>query len=257
MNASRLSTEQLKIHIAGRNICQQLTLNIQPGEVWGVLGGNGSGKTTLLHTLAGLRDADSGQVCLNGTPLKSLSAREKARCCGILLQDDENAFPATVIETVLQGRHPHLSLWQWESADDEQRAINALRDVNLLASEDALVSELSGGERQRVRIATLITQAPDIWLMDEPTNHLDLHHQVRLLSHLTTRIKAAEQTLLMSLHDLNLAWRFCDKVILLLPDQEPCTGNTVDLLVPEQLERLYQHPIHCLDTQQGKVFVAA
>ena len=252
-----LSTHQLKIRIGNKQICTGLSAGIQAGEVWGLLGGNGAGKTTLLHTLARLRKPDSGQILYKNELLSGINSRKKARMCGILLQDDESQFPATVMETVLQGRHPHLSLWQWEGEDDEQIALDALIKTDLAEHKDKNVTQLSGGEKQRLKIATLLVQNPDILLADEPTNHLDLPHQINLLKLLTDRVRSNSQTLLMSLHDLNLVWRFCDKVILLYPDREPETGNTVDLLIPDHLEALYQHPIHCLDTDKGRLFVAA
>lgn len=256
-----LAAQQLGVKIAGKTICQDLDLELKAGEIWGILGGNGAGKTTLLHTLAGFREPDHGQVLIEQTPIKQIKAKHRAQKLGFLLQDEKNAFPATVLETALQGRHPHLGHWQWESVEDEKIALQALEQVGLTDYAERTLDRLSGGERQRLKIATLLVQDPKIWLLDEPANHLDLHHQISLLTLLKEQTKQQQGCLLMSLHDLNLAWRFCDKLIFLYPDDSTREhkveqGDKASLLQAEKLQHLYQHPIHCLDTAQGKVFIA-
>ena len=256
-----LAAQQLGVKIAGKTICQNLNLELAEGEVWGILGGNGAGKTTLLHTLAGFREPDHGQVLIERIPIKQIKAKHRAQKLGFLLQDEKNAFPATVLETALQGRHPHLGHWQWEGAEDEKIALQALEQVGLTDYAERTLDRLSGGERQRLKIATLLVQNPKIWLLDEPANHLDLHHQISLLTLLKEQTKQQQGCLLMSLHDLNLAWRFCDKLIFLYPDDSSLAhkveqGDKAALLQAEKLQHLYQHPIHCLDTEQGTVFIA-
>ena len=254
-----LAVENLTISIAGKTLCRNWQLALSPGEIWGILGGNGAGKTTLLQTLAGLRAPDQGTVLLKDTPLGQLKHRQRAQQLGFLLQDDSNAFPATVLETALQGRHPHLGVFSWESCQDEALAIAALKRVALDHCLQRSIDHLSGGERQRLKLATLMVQNPRIWLLDEPTNHLDLHHQVALLEPLIADVKSNAGTLLMSLHDLNLAQRFCDKLILLFPvddqGENPISGDKTALLCEPILQRLYQHPIRRLDTEAGPVFL--
>ncbi len=256
-----LTGSNLTISIGGKTLCQNWQINLKAGEVWGILGGNGAGKTTLLHTLAGLRKADQGDVLLQGKPLQQLKNRQRAQQLGFLLQDDSTAFPATVLETALQGRHPHMGHFSWESSEDETIAMAALEQVGLTDYCQRNIDQLSGGERQRLKIATLLVQQPKVWLLDEPANHLDLHHQVSLLEHLIDSVKAQSGTLLMSLHDLNLAQRFCDKLILLFPSDKngsgPEMGIKEALLTEEKLQRLYQHPIRRLTTEAGPVFIPA
>lgn len=252
-----LEAVQLSVCIGGKTICQQFDLQLNAGEIWGILGGNGAGKTTFLQSLAGFRALEQGQVRLLGTALDQLSPRARAQRLGFLLQDDQSQFPATVLETVLQGRHPHLGFWQWESEQDYQVARQALQQVGLLDFAQRPIEQLSGGERQRLKVATLLVQQPKIWLLDEPANHLDLHHQIELLTLLTAQVKAMQGSLLMSLHDLNLAQRFCDRLILLYPDQAPEQGAAEALLTEDKLSQLYQYPIRRLETEIGQVFVAA
>jgi len=250
-----LETSQLDIHIGTTRVCHQLALHLNAGERWAILGRNGAGKTTLLHTLAGLRRPDSGAVRLGGKPLETLPRRRIARQVGVLLQDHLDAFPASVMETVLIGRHPYLGALQWEGPEDYALARAALLAVGLDEMENRNVATLSGGERRRLGIATLLTQDPALWLLDEPTNHLDVHQQIRILDLLQSRSQAEQKTLLLVMHDLNLALRYCDRFLLLFGAGETAQGSADEVLTRPVLERLYGHPMHALDGPRGPVWL--
>lgn len=249
-----LEARNLVVDIPGRRDAMPFSARIEPGQRWGVLGPNGAGKTSLLHTLAGLRAPRSGSVLLDGKPLTALSRRDIARALAVIFQERQDGFPATVFETALIGRHPFLSLWQRERADDIALAQQALEKMSLTALQDRLVTTLSGGERQRVAIATALTQSPSIWLVDEPTNHLDLHHQVAVMKLLSEQ---AEQgaSVFMCLHDVNLAARWCDHLLLLYPNGELCFGPAEKMLIPDALERLYGQKLAVADVGGAPVFV--
>ncbi|BCB07531.1 ABC transporter ATP-binding protein [Vreelandella venusta] len=251
---SRLVTQDLIINVPGRGDGTALNIAIEPGQVWGVLGPNGAGKTTLLHTLAGLNAPRSGQVLLGEQPLETLSRRQVAQMLGVVFQERLDGFPATVLETALIGRHPYLSPWQMEGADDYAQAEAALERLDVAHLRDRLVSTLSGGERQRVAMATVLTQAPSIWLADEPTNHLDLHHQSAVMA-LMAQQAAQGSTVMMCLHDLNLAARWCDHLLLLYPSGEACWGARDSMLVPSALERLYHQRLAVVEVEGAPVFV--
>lgn len=251
---NRLTAHELVIDVPGRSAGRALTLDLEPGQVWGVLGPNGAGKTTLLHTLAGLRAPRRGEVRLDGEPLTALSRRRVARALGLVFQERHDGFPATVRETALIGRHPWLSPWQMEGSEDIRLAEAALERLDVAHLGDRLVNTLSGGERQRLAIATVLTQGPAIWLADEPTNHLDLHHQTAVMALLAEQA-AAGHAVLMCLHDLNLAARWCDQVLLLYPDGEACWGPRDAMLVPGALERLYGQRLVTAMVDGAPVFV--
>ncbi|MBI5460953.1 MAG: ABC transporter ATP-binding protein [Gammaproteobacteria bacterium] len=238
-----LALHQVNVSIGNVAVCRALDVVFNPGECWAILGRNGTGKTTLLHTLAGLRVADSGAVLLDGTPITQQPRRHIAQHLGLLPQDSHDPFPATVLETALLGRHPHLSLWGWETAKDRALAHAALAQVGLEQWDAREVATLSGGERRRVALATLLTQDPDILLLDEPTNHLDLHHQVALLDLLAHQAREQRKTVIMVLHDLNLAARFADHCLLLYGDGNVCAGACDGILETPILERLYSQPL--------------
>ena len=236
-------------------VTRALQLEVEAGQCWCILGRNGSGKTTLLHTLAGLRQPAQGLIELGGRPLQAQGRRRIAQQVGLLLQNQDNPFPATVLETVLQGRHPHLHAWQWESAADHALAHRSLTQLGLSGFEQRALKTLSGGERQRVSIATLLTQQPQLLLLDEPTNHLDMHHQLSVLQTLVDLCRDRRHALVMVLHDLNLAARFADHFLLLLGSGDVRHGNRQEILETATLERLYGHPLVQLATPRGPAWL--
>lgn len=233
-----LAARGLTVTIAGIGVCRELDFSVVPGQCWAILGRNGAGKTTLLHTLAGLRAPTAGTIALNGRPLAALSAREVARTRGLLTQDDSDAFGATVLETAMIGRHPYLSRWQWESVEDLRIAREALALMDIADAEQRDVRTLSGGERRRVALAALLTQRPRLFLLDEPSSHLDLAHQLAVLRRLTTLAREQRSALIMVLHDVNLARRFCDHV-LMLDQGTAIAGPASELLTAERLSKIY------------------
>lgn len=247
--------QALDVRIGGTRVVEQFDLPIKRGECWCLLGKNGAGKTTLLKTLAGLLPAKKGNLLLQGQSLDSLPRKKIAQHIGMLFQEHSDAFPSTVLETVLAGRHPHLHAWQWESAADIRQAEQALDFVGLGQFANRSLDTLSGGERRRVGIATLMTQAPDLYLLDEPGNHLDLHQQTSLLQRLCEQVRQSNHALLMSLHDINLAARLSDHCILLMGDAQAIQGSTSSVMTTENLQRLYGHRLEKLQSKAGPVWV--
>jgi len=255
--SERLSVAGLCVRAGPRTLVRDLTVAFAPGEVVAILGRNGSGKTLTLHTLAGLRQAASGEVALDGTPLAALTRREVALRLGLLPQDVEDAFVTTALETVLIGRHPHLSLWQWESAQDERLARAALVAVDLADFPARRTDTLSGGEQRRVAVAALLAQEPGIFLLDEPTNHLDPHHQLAVLG-LFRALADEGRTVVTTLHDPTLAARFADRVLLLHGDGRWVMGPVSTTLTAATLSELYRAPIVEITAEGGRrVFVSA
>ena len=260
-----LTLTHLDISIGDKPICRDLSVHIGQGERWAVLGINGVGKTTLLHTLTGLRAPQRGSVTLaavsnpqvgaGNTAISQLPARERARRIGLMSQDDDFAAETRVLDAVLLGRLPHLNWWRGETTQDLDIARTALREVGLDASfEPRLASTLSGGERRRVALATLLAQAVPLLILDEPTTHLDLHQQIALLDLLAG---LSGHTVIMSLHDVNLAARYCTHTLLIFGDGQCCAGPTATMLTADVLSRLYRHRVEALPTEKGPVFMPA
>jgi len=249
-----LGCQQLNLSIAGLSIVDGLTLELEPGTFWGLLGSNGVGKTTLLKCLAGLRQAHQGHVRLSGRDLDQIPRKSVAQKVGMLQQHTAYVFDSSVIQTALTGRHPHLGYWQHEGPEDYAKAQAALEAVDLAGFADRSVISLSGGEARRLAFAALLVQEPEIMLLDEPTNHLDLRHQIRIMGIIHARTVAGTGSAIAALHDVNLAARYCTHVVMLFGQGQWCAGNTTEMLSTATLERLYGCAVERLEGSAGPRF---
>ncbi len=257
MTQPMLSTQQLDLSIGNTQVCQALDLTIDAGQRWAILGRNGIGKTTLLHALAGFKTEHHASVHYQNKSLEQWPASDLALMRGLLPQHHDDHFPSTVLETALTGRHPHIKSWQWESEHDVAHARRALAQLELSDLEQRSIHQLSGGERQRLAIATLLTQDPKLLLLDEPTNHLDIQHQISSLELLKSLALEKQKAIVMTLHDVNLAQRFCSHALLLFGQGQFMAGSIATTLDSHTLSQLYQHPIKAIASDQGPIFVAS
>jgi len=249
-----LEIDEVALRVGERWLCCAFSQQLRAGEVLVLLGPNGAGKSTLLRTLAGLAAPAAGQVRVAGRPLSDWPMRELARLRAYLPQQQPDLFPSSVLETVLVGRHPHLGRWGWEGGRDEAIARQALRETGMqdFASRD--VQTLSGGERQRVAIAAVLAQQARLLLLDEPTNHLDLHHQITTLELLRERAGSGCAVVLV-LHDINLAARVADHVVLFDGRGRVLAGSQDEVLRAEVLGEAFSQPMDCIDHGGRRVFV--
>ena len=250
-----LACQSLDVSIAGKNICSKLNLELEPGQFWGLLGPNGIGKTTLLKCMAGLSPPDRGNVFLENQEIENLPRRVVARMLGMLQQHTVYVFDASVLETAMTGRHPHLAYWEREGPKDKQKALDAIRAVDLAGFENRSVTGLSGGEARRLAFASLIVQEPAILLLDEPTNHLDMKHQIRIMNQVGKQVIGGNRSAMIALHDVNLAARYCSHIVMLLGQGDWQAGPVAELLNRENLERLYQCPVEVVQTSGGRRFL--
>ena len=250
-----LEVDRLRVAAGARVLIDALSFAVHTGDVWCVLGANGAGKTLLLHTLAGLRPADAGSIALARTPLAHWRPEDAARVRGFLPQFHAHAFAMTVTDAVLMGRHPYLSRWAWESADDVAHAHAALAGVGLEGFARRDVTTLSGGERQRAAIATLLAQDPPLMLLDEPVAHLDLKHQLRVLEHLVG-LARRERAIVLSIHDLTLARRCATHALLLYGDGRAEAGRAEEVMRDAMLSEAFACRIEHVEAHGRSVYVA-
>ena len=250
------SCSNIRVEVSGRTLVDALDFEVGRGELLAVLGQNGSGKSLTMHTLAGLRPASQGQVLLGGQDVAASNRRNIARQLALLPQHIDDIFPATVLDTAMIGRHPHIGRFQWESADDFAIGRTALASVDLegLARRDVLT--LSGGERRRLAIAQVLTQQPDVYLLDEPTNHLDPQHQLDALRLFRERADAGA-AVIASLHDVNLAVRYADRCLLLYGDGRWDIGATEAVLDEQRLSELYSTAMESVAWRSARLFIAS
>lgn len=253
---SPIACHDLTITVPDRLLVANLDFELRPGEFLAVLGQNGAGKSLTLLTLAGLRRPDRGEVLLLGSGITQWTRKTVAKNVALLPQYTEDVFPATVLETVLIGRHPHIGRLQWESDNDRRIALESLRLMDLADFPERNVTTLSGGERRRLAIAQTLTQSPVIYLLDEPTNHLDPQHQLDVLQAFKRRANDGA-TIITSLHDVNLASRYADQCLLLFGDGRWELGPTAAVLSEERLSALYDTPMEAVAWRDMRLFVAA
>jgi len=254
--APRLSCRGLALSVAGRALVSGLDIDVRAGECWVVIGPNGAGKTTLVIALAGLRVPAAGEILYDGTPLAALGPRERARRRGFLPQDSVDHFPATVLETALVGRHPHLSRWQWESAADIEHARAALSTFGLAGLDGRDARTLSGGERRRLALAALVAQDSGLLLLDEPSSHLDLGAQIAALDAVAALARDHGKAIVMVLHDLHLALRYGDHAIA-LGGGRARVGTTGDIMTTATLSELFGHRLVSVGDGAARTFLPA
>jgi len=251
-----LEARGLSVRAGALQLLERLSMQVGAGEFIAILGRNGCGKSLTLHTLAGLRPALEGEVRLSGIALGTLKRRVIAQQLGLLPQDREEALGLTTLETVLTGRHPHLKLWQRESATDRELATHALERFGVGRHAGRPLTGLSGGEQRRAAMAALLAQAPRVYLLDEPTNHLDPHHQLEVLQ-IFRALADDGAAVIATLHDPTLAERFADRVLLMHGDGRWRLGAAAQLLNAEVLSELYLTPMTELAAPGRRAFIPA
>ncbi|HZW27030.1 MAG TPA: ABC transporter ATP-binding protein [Trueperaceae bacterium] len=231
-----------------------VSLRLGRGEVVGLIGPNGSGKTTLLRLLTRQLAPAAGRVLLGGRPLASFGRFELARHVAVVAQEPEVPVGFTVRETVAMGRAPHMGLLGTPGPEDARAVAVALTATGTLEFADRRIETLSGGERQRAVFARAVAQQPAFLLLDEPTNHLDLRYQVELLA-LAREQAASGVGVLAVLHDLNLAARACDRLVLLAEGRVAAAGAPAEVLRPDLLAATYRAAVEVLPSDGGPVIV--
>ena len=231
----RLRAELVTVGYGGDPVIRDLSLDVPDGTVTAIVGPNGCGKSTLLRTLARLLKPTSGRVLLDGDPIDSVSTREVSRRLALLPQSPIAPDGLLVRDLVGRGRHPHQRWFRQWSPTDEDMVETSLRMTDTWELRDRAIDELSGGQRQRAWIAMTLAQDTDLVLLDEPTTFLDLAHQVEVLDLVCRLNRERGRTVAMVLHDLNLAARYSDLVVVMkdgvvVTQGPPREVFTVDLL---------------------------
>jgi iron complex transport system ATP-binding protein len=237
---------QVSIHDAGYNqssIIKDIHFTVKEGELLTVIGPNGSGKTTLIRAISNVLSYVNGQIMVNGTNLLKISEKERARMISVVPQSTYVPPSFLVREVVLMGRTPYMS-WNGKSSSEDLKILDQVMHQTFVKEfENRFCGELSAGERQRVILARALAQKTPVLLMDEPTSHLDLHYQIEFFSLVKHLILHQGKTVLVAVHDLNLAARFGDLCLALKNGKTAAFGNTDEVLGADTLSIIYEHPI--------------
>ncbi|MFF2702507.1 ABC-transport system, ATP-binding protein [Streptomyces sp. CBMAI 2042] len=235
----QLTAEDLTLGYGDRTVVSSLDLAVPPGAITVIVGANACGKSTLLRSMSRLLAPREGRVVLDGKEVHRLPAKELARTLGLLPQSPVAPEGITVSDLVGRGRHPHQSMFsRWNEKDDAAVA-SALEATATEPLADRAVDELSGGQRQRVWIAMALAQQTDLLLLDEPTTFLDASHQIEVLDLLTDLNRSRGTTIVMVLHDLNLAARYADHLIALADGTLHAAGSPADVLTEETVRAVF------------------
>jgi iron complex transport system ATP-binding protein len=242
-----LKVQNLSVNYGARVVLKNINLELEKGKTLALLGPNGSGKSTLLRAISGILPVAQGSVRLDDQLIGALSPVERARWIAVVPQNAVLPPAFSAWETVLFGRTPYINFLGQISATDEAIARRALEKVDALALADRQMGELSGGEQQRVLLARALAQSTPILLLDEPTTHLDLQHQMGLLELVRKLAHDDELTVVIALHDLNLASRYADRIALLVEGQIHAIGTAKQVLRADVIADAYRWPVQVID----------
>jgi iron complex transport system ATP-binding protein len=234
-----LNVKDLTAGYQGRVVVDGITFSIEQGSIFGLIGPNGSGKTTVFKCISGLLKQWGGSVFLGDEEVSSMPKKKIARKAAFIPQIHAVSFPYTVEEYVLMGRYPHRGRLMPFTPEDHQIVDETIEMLDLAAVRTQRIQRLSGGEMQRVFLACGLAQKPEILLMDEPTTHLDIGHQIRLLDMVKERSLSGGLTVLVTLHDLNLAGLYCTSIALMNHGRIQAQGNPEKVLTSENIEHVY------------------
>ena len=230
--------ENIRVRLGDTQALDGVSLEAKPGEIVGLIGPNGAGKSTLLRVLAGLTHPDEGSVSLGEADLRNINAGERARRISYMPQHDANhAF--TALETVLMGRYPHLGRFELEGRRDRKMARTAMDRTDTGRFANRQLDRLSGGERQRVVLARSLVQQAGVILLDEPSSSLDLRYRLSIMETLRQEIQTRKVAVVVALHDVFLAGRYCDRLALMSNGNIDTVGTPNDVLTTENLRRVF------------------
>ncbi len=256
MSETALAMERLSFAYGRTPILAGLDLSVATGTITGVLGPNGSGKTTLVRLASAALRPTAGRIALFGTDIASLPTRERARRVAVVPQETYPVFDFTVEEIVRMGRAPHLGLLGLEAPHDRKIAREAMERCEVIQLAARSFRALSGGERQRVMLARALAQQARLLLLDEPTAFLDLKHRLAVYALLGRLHRESGLTVVVVSHDINLAARHCDRLVLLRCGAIAFDGTPAEVLRPDPIRSVYEVEVEVrTDPSSGRPFV--
>jgi iron complex transport system ATP-binding protein len=249
----KMELQNIWLSYTGNVVVKDVTFQIMPGEMVGLIGPNGSGKSTIIKAISRVISTYSGKILLDGKDISKTPRGELARLLSVVPQMPLLPSTFTAFEIVLMGRNPHLGLFQYEGAKDVAITWQAMKVTATQSLAERRVGELSGGEIQRLVIARALAQQPKSILLDEPTANLDIRHQIEILDLIKSLCLENNLTVLAALHDLNLATQYCDRLILINNGQVHAQGTPEEVINSQNIKEVYgaegcvyTHPVNGL-----------
>ena len=248
-----LRLDNVSLGYGKQTVLRNIGFEASPGEILGIIGPNGSGKSTLVRGITRLIQPTTGKIFLNGTDVSHINRQKLAQLMAVVPQNPALPEPFTALEVVLMGRTPHLGLLRYEGKQDFAIVKRAMVATKTLDFAERRVGELSGGERQRLTIARALAQEPKIILMDEPTANLDINYQIETMGLARQLSRKHKLIVLVTLHDLNLASQYCDRLVLLSDGRIYSQGTPEKVINARTIKDVYgaevyvyPHPVNKL-----------
>ena len=245
MTETIIELKNLSIGYGNKSVLQDVNAKINKGEIVGIIGCNGAGKSTLLKTIRGLLPKQSGEILYFGRKLESFSEKELAREVAYLQQNVEVGFGYTGKDIVLAGRYPYMKWWKGESISDEELALKCIEYTGTKELAERPVNEVSGGQKQRILLAKVLAQQTPILFLDEPTTGLDMVYQEEIFRFSKALAKMGK-TILMVVHELNLAAKYCSRIILLGEGTVIADGRPDNVFTEKILSKAYNAPVRVI-----------
>ena len=221
-------------------VLEDMSFDVTEGEIFGIIGPNGSGKSSLLKLLSRINISHNGHIYLDGIDISLIGREELSRTISYVPQESYFLFPYTVTETVLMGRIPHMNARFFEDSNDTRVVTDAMRAVGIDILKDRPITDISGGEKQRAIIARALAQEPNILILDEPTTSLDIGHQIEIFNLLSRLNYAQGLTIILSLHDLNIASQYCHRIMLMNRGKVYAIGTPCEVITEENIRDVYR-----------------
>jgi len=247
------AVNHISYFFGNKQVLNDIDFKIEKGSIYGIIGPNGSGKTTLLHTMSGLFRVDAGEILFLGKNIMSYRRKELAQKIAVMSQEGTPTISFSVEEVVTMGRYPWSNFFSTLSNHDEFLVNQVLQQLGLWEKRTQKVNTLSGGERQLVSLARAMVQEPEVLILDEPTTFLDIGHQIAVLEHIRKWQKEKGFTVIMVLHDLNLAAQYCNQLLLIYEGKLKSFGKVEEVMNVEEIERAYQTTPIIVDHPKLKV----
>ncbi len=244
---NQLNTKHLNFSYDQKKILADVTLDFEMECFTGIIGPNGSGKTTLAKLMSKLLKVDSATVFVNDEDINTIKIAELAKKMAVVPQASQINYDLTVYEVVLMGRTPHVKRFERESTYDLEIVEEVMKETDTWQFKDRLIHQLSGGERQRVIIARALAQEPKILILDEPVTYLDIHHQLQIMNLIKILSKTRKMTIIMILHDLNYALKYCDHVIMLSEGKVFKSGKPNDVVTINHIKTVYHIDVNIIE----------
>jgi iron complex transport system ATP-binding protein len=248
----KLKVRDVEFGYAGVPILKDICIDIAESEILGIVGPNGAGKSTLIRCIDRILRPQKGTILLDGQNINDMHQMELAKKIGYIPQTTVQVFPATVFDTILMGRRPHIG---WRSSEKDTEAVLEMLqmlDIEEFAMRD--INELSGGQQQKVFIARALTQEPDLLLLDEPTSNLDIRHQLEVMNIIKNIVREKGISAIMAIHDLNLGSRYADRIIMMNRGKIFAAGDPASVLTSENIKHVYSVEVK-VNNHDGRPYI--